>query len=105
MKKRWLMRFSAGLFAAALVLTSNVPAYTGVAYATELTEASQSQVSGYEFGELVGTASDYSNTDNWYQIPKITKKVDTFYIYPTSYIDTAEDAPLICGIDNEAIRA
>ncbi len=24
---------------------------------------------------------DYSNKANWYQIPEITKDVDTFYVY------------------------
>ena len=29
---------------------------------------------------------DYSKKENWYQIPEITKEVDTFYIYATEYI-------------------
>ena len=101
MKKQWLQRLSAIMLAVAVAFTSGVPGYAGTAYATE---ATQTQVQGYEFGELVGTPSDYSNPDNWYKIPEITKKVDTFYIYPTSYTDTSKDAPLICGIDNPVMR-
>ncbi len=29
---------------------------------------------------------DYSKKENWFQIPEITKDVDTFYIYATEYI-------------------
>ena len=28
-------------------------------------------------------AIDYSKKGNWYKIPEITKKFDTFYIYST----------------------
>ena len=108
MNKRWIQRLTAIMLAVAVAFTSGVPGYTawteytaGTVYAAETTKP---QTEGYEFGELVGTASDYSNTDNWFQIPKITKKVDTFYIYPTSYTDTSKDAPLICGIDNPVMR-
>ena len=38
---------------------------------------------------------DYSKKENWYQIPEITKDVDTFYIYATEYIMSSlmEGAP------------
>ena len=54
--------------------------------------------------ELVGTASDYSNKDNWLAIPEITKKADTIYFYPTAYNDASEGAKDICDIDNKAVR-
>lgn len=54
--------------------------------------------------ELVGTASDYSNKDNWLAIPEITKKADTIYFYPTAYNDASEGAKDICDIDNKAMR-
>jgi len=34
----------------------------------------------------MNTIIDYSQKKNWYQIPEITKDVDTFYIYATEYI-------------------
>ncbi|MBQ7264874.1 MAG: DUF3089 domain-containing protein [Firmicutes bacterium] len=34
----------------------------------------------------IGTATDYSKKEYWYQIPEITKEVDTFYIFATNYI-------------------
>lgn len=30
-------------------------------------------------------ATDYSKKSSWYQIPEITKDVDTFYIYPLNW--------------------
>lgn len=55
-------------------------------------------------GELVGTPSDYSDNDNWMTIPEVTHAVDTFYLYPTCYLDDSEDALPICTIDNQAVR-
>ncbi len=48
-------------------------------------------------------AIDYSKKENWYQIPKITKDVDTFYIYATEYIMSSlmEGAPEYASLDNE----
>lgn len=54
---------------------------------------------------LVGTASDYSDKNNWINLPEITKSLDTFYLYPTSNLDMAEDAPAICPIEDEGMRA
>ena len=50
---------------------------------------------------------DYSVKDNWYQIPEITKDVDTFYIFATEYIATSfeEGAPDYATIDNPEMRA
>lgn len=36
-----------------------------------------------------GEAPDYAQKSAWYQIPEITKDVDTFYIYSTSYVETS----------------
>ncbi|MBR1693704.1 MAG: DUF3089 domain-containing protein [Lachnospiraceae bacterium] len=58
----------------------------------------------YEITDLVGTASDYSDKDHWLNLPEITKEADTFYLYPTTYIDLSSDAPLIGSIDNEIMR-
>lgn len=51
------------------------------------------------------TASDYSDPANWLAIPEITKEVDTFYIYPTAFMDSSEGAPMVCEIDSEILRA
>ncbi len=64
------------------------------------TEAGQSGV----ITGLVGTPSDYSDKENWMAIPEITHAADTFYLYPTSYLDDSEDALPICTIDNPAVR-
>ena len=48
--------------------------------------------------------SDYSDSTNWLAIPEITKDVDTFYIYPTAFMDASEGAPVICEIDSEILR-
>ena len=51
---------------------------------------------------LASEAIDYSQKTSWYQIPDITKDVDTFYIYATEYIMTSfdEGAPDYATIDN-----
>ena len=51
-------------------------------------------------------ATDYSKEGNWLQLPEITKDVDAFYIYGTSYIDDSykEGAPDYAPIDNEEMR-
>ena len=48
-------------------------------------------------------ATDYSLKSNWLQMPEITKDVDAFYIYGTSYIDDSfkEGAPNYAPLDNE----
>lgn len=45
---------------------------------------------------------DYSKKESWYQIPAITKDVDTFYIYATEYImgSLQEGAPEYASLDN-----
>ena len=52
--------------------------------------------------ESVGEAPDYSKAECWYQIPEITKDVDTFYIYATEYINSSYDegAPDYAALDN-----
>ena len=49
-------------------------------------------------------ASDYSDRANWLAIPMVSKEVDTFYIYPTSFNDASEGAPVICSIDSEMLH-
>ncbi len=46
--------------------------------------------------------TDYSDKDNWISFPKITKGVDAFYIYSTSYIESSfdEDAPNFAPLHN-----
>ena len=49
-----------------------------------------------------GKPTDYSRKDSWLQIPEITKDVDTFYIYATSYYESSfeEGAPDYAPLDN-----
>jgi len=50
-------------------------------------------------------AVDYSKSENWLSLPSsVDKKVDVFYLYPTSFqkLSTAEDN--ICAIDNPVMR-
>ena len=47
---------------------------------------------------------DYSSKDSWYQIPEITKDVDTFFVYPTEYLASNEDDPDYATIDNPDVR-
>jgi hypothetical protein len=45
---------------------------------------------------------DYSDEANWLAFPEITKDVDAFYIYSTSYIESSfeEGAPNFAPLDN-----
>ena len=54
--------------------------------------------------ESTQVPTDYSDESNWMKIPEVTKEIDTFYIYPTAYLDEADDALDICTIDNEDMR-
>lgn len=47
-----------------------------------------------------GRAPDYSRKSCWYQIPDITKDVDTFFIYPTEYLGLGEGDPDYAPLDN-----
>ncbi len=60
---------------------------------------------GYKVKDLIGVPSDYSDRNNWVHLPeKADKEVDTFYIYPTVYLDPSPDAPAIAPIDNKMMR-
>jgi hypothetical protein len=48
----------------------------------------------------VDKAPDYSQESCWYQIPEITKNVDTFFVYPTDYMGTNEGDPDYAPLDN-----
>lgn len=46
-------------------------------------------------------ATDYSKAVHWLSLPAaIDKKVDVFYLYPTSWLRVGKDDPIICEIDN-----
>lgn len=48
--------------------------------------------------------TDYSKAANWYQIPAVTKEVDTFFIYPTEYMGLNEGETDYAMLDNEEMR-
>ena len=52
-----------------------------------------------------GAAPDYSKAECWYQIPKITKEVDTFFVYPTEYMASNEGDPNYAPLDNPEMLA
>ena len=70
-----------------------------------VTEAQTTEAAGYQMIELVGTPTDYSDADNWLNIPEITYDVDTVYYYPTAFASDDPDAPTIVPVDNEILRA
>ena len=51
---------------------------------------------------MTTNATDYSQKENWYKNPEITRDVDTFYVYATEYImgSLEEGAPDYATIDN-----
>ena len=82
MKRIWL------LIVMALFLAS-MPAYAG----EEAAPGIRTEVS-----------TDYTDVANWLKLPDITKKADTFYVYPASYYDDSEGAADVCYADNEQMR-
>lgn len=45
-------------------------------------------------------STDYSRKTSWYQIPEITKEVDTFFVYPTEYMAANEGDSDFAALDN-----
>lgn len=48
---------------------------------------------------------DYSDPDNWLSLPEPVLPADTFYLYPTVYMDWSDGAPGISPIDGPMMRA
>lgn len=69
------------------------------------TEIQSTQAAAYEMPELIGTPTDYSDRNNWLNIPQIAYEVDTIYFYPTAYASADPDAPTIVPVENEILRA
>jgi hypothetical protein len=62
-------------------------------------------MSEYRVTGLVGTATDYADEGMWAHLPAhADKEVDTFFIYPTVFIDPRPGAPAIAEIDNPVMR-
>ncbi|MBQ9000329.1 MAG: DUF3089 domain-containing protein [Eggerthellaceae bacterium] len=69
--------------------------------AMSLEEGGEAAAKALSFA-YAGDAPDYSLEECWVQVPEITKDVDTFYIYSTSYCESsfAEGAPDYAPFDN-----
>ena len=60
----------------------------------------------YKVSHLVGTPTDYSDKNNWVHLPETAdKEVDTFFLYPTVYINPMPGAPAIVPVDDPMLRA
>ena len=63
-------------------------------------------MAGYKGKNLIGTPTDYADPKNWAHLPENTDKdVDTFFVYPTVYINPSPDAPAIIPVDDVMLRA
>ena len=61
-------------------------------------------MSDYKVTNLVGTPTDYSDK-NWVHITENPdKEVDTFFIYPTVYINPDPGVPSIVPVDDKMLR-
>ena len=49
-------------------------------------------------------AIDYSDENNWMNLPEVTKDVDCFYVYPTEYVDESKNAPMFADINDLGMR-
>jgi len=52
----------------------------------------------------VPAATDYSKTAHWMSLPATVKKVDVFYLYPTTYKKVSAADPDISDINNAVMR-
>lgn len=60
----------------------------------------------YKVQNLVGVPTDYSDESNWVHLPENTDKpVDTFFVYPTVYINPEPGAPEIVPVEDPMLRA
>lgn len=105
----WLLAAMACLLLASVTACGGNEAQTDVGSSRKAANEQQSpdkkeEADSFQISDLVGEPSDYSKEENWMKIPDITHDVDTFYLYPTSYLDESEDAEPICGIDNKNMR-
>ena len=89
--KKFLSIFAALTLSAAVL--SGCGGATKTAENTKPTEAAAAAANA-------GEAPDYSKKECWYQIPEITKDVDTFYIYSTVYMGANEGDPEYASLDN-----
>ena len=65
----------------------------------------QDEKENYKVMNLVGVPTDYSDENNWAHLPENTDKaVDTFFIYPTVYVNPEPGAPEIVSIDDSEFR-
>ena len=66
-------------------------------------DSSKAVSSSSASSEAEAGAPDYSKEECWFQIPKITKDVDTFYICATEYTQSSQEkgAPDYAPLDNE----
>ncbi len=65
----------------------------------------QDKKENYKVTNLVGVPTDYSDKNNWAHLPENTDNaVDTFFIYPTLYINPEPDAPTIVPIDDPMLH-
>ena len=61
-------------------------------------------MSAYKVTNLVRTPTDYSDRNNWAYLPEKTdKEADTFFIYPTVYVNTAANAPSSLRVTHRAL--
>ena len=65
----------------------------------------QEKQDNYKVMNLVGVPTDYSDKNNWAHLPENTDNaVDTFFIYPTVYMNPEPDAPAIVPVDDPIFR-
>ena len=104
MKRKWLVASLAALvalMALAVGCSSGQAGSSSVGSASSSSaESSASASSSSTAAADAGKAPDYSSKSGWYQVPEITKEVDTFFVYPTEYMAANEGDPDYAPLDN-----
>ena len=98
MKKRFLAMAMTGVMAFCLAACGGQSSSTGSSSNADSAMAAKTSAAATDAS--IGKAPDYSDRACWYQIPEITKDVDTFFVYPTEYMAANEGDPDYAPLDN-----
>ena len=102
MKGKWRVAWLAAALAVLVILVAGCSSgqdgssSAGGSSASSATSASSSSSAAASADK----APDYSQKSSWYQVPEVTKDVDTFYIYSTVYNGLNEGDPDYAKLDN-----
>ena len=107
MRRRWQVASLLAVLAVLAVLVAGCSSGQAAKSSDDGTQSSASGEASTSEDTTASTAStdtsgapDYSKESSWYQIPEVTKDVDTFYVYASMYTGQGEGDPDYAALDN-----